>query len=249
MSRSVQKSMQLCTRGFATTSIKYNTPDYRLWGEELVSARTIPPSRRSLTGLFPSRKNDGLIPFESALERDFIAILEFSPSVASYVAQPVKIDYEAAGGRGVTGYPDFLVQHHAKPPMLCDVKYRQELREKWSGLHPRLRAAARYARDRGWTYGIRTEVEIRTPYLGNARFLLPYANRAPDPTHEEILVSTLERLGTTTVQKLLEACCEYEWNRAQLIPTLWCLIGRRNIVTNLDAPVGVDSKIWDPAWV
>ncbi len=249
MSRSVQKLARLCTRGFATSLEEYNIPDYHLWGEELVSARTIPPSRRSITGLFPSRKNDGLVPFESALERDLILVLEFSTSVASYEAQPVKLAYSTPVGRSVNGYPDLLVRYHASPPMLCDVKYRQELREKWPRLRPRFKAAARYARDQGWTYRIQTEREIRTSYLENARFLLPYANRAPDPAHEEVIMSTLERLGQTTVQELLEACCEYEWNRAQLIPTLWCLIGRRNIVTSLDRPIGVDSQIWYPAWI
>ncbi len=37
--------------------------------EALVSVRQIPPNRRSVTGLLPSRKNGGMVPFESALER------------------------------------------------------------------------------------------------------------------------------------------------------------------------------------
>jgi hypothetical protein len=228
---------------------EYKWPSYQPRKKELVTARTIPPSRRSLTGLFPSRKNDGLVPFESALERDLIVLLEFDESVLSYEAQPLKLHYRSSGGRPVVGHPDFLVRYRygrGGPPMLCDVKYRQELREDWSRLRPRLKAAAVYARERGWGYRIQTDREIRTAYLENARFLLPYANRAPHPEHELVIIAALIEIGPTTVQELLEAICADPWNRAQLIPTLWCLVGRHNIETDYNRPLGVDTPLWFP---
>lgn len=84
-------------------------------------------------------------------------------------------------GRKRFGYPDFLV-HFRLPsdvPMLVDVKFRREIFERWAELKPRLRAARAYARERGWIYRIKTEVDIRTPYLANAKFLLPYCRAAP----------------------------------------------------------------------
>jgi TnsA endonuclease N terminal/TnsA endonuclease C terminal len=240
--------MRLETKGDATTLENYNAPRHQMKGEEPVGARAIPPSRRSITGLFPSRKNDGLVPFESALERDLMLMLEFSPSVVSYEAQPVKLSYRTDSGRRVNGYPDLLVRYHHGPPMLCDVKYRSELKEKWDKLKPRLKAAFRYAQEQGWSYHLRTEREIRTPCVENARFLLPYARRTPNRAHEHLIMTTLKAAGQTTIQELLEASCAYDWNRAQIIPTLWCLIGRRNIVADLDRPVGISSVVWYPDW-
>lgn len=216
--------------------------------EELVSVRTIPPNRRSVTGLLPSRKNGPTVPFESALERDLATILEFDDAVLTFEAQPVEVVY-SRGTRRCTGVPDFLATyrtHLGRRPLLCDVKYRKELFERWTELKPRLVAARRYARERGWDYRILTEIEIRTQYLANARFLLPYQGLCPDPIHEQQLLEMLATMRATTVQRLLEACCKDLINRAQLIPTLWCLVGRLHIGTDLERPLTMSSDIWLP---
>jgi hypothetical protein len=189
-----------------------------------------------------------MVAFESALERDFATILEFSPEVAWYESQPLRFGFAAASGRRTHGYPDFLVRFRPGygPEMLVDVKYRSHLAKHWEVLKPRFKAALQYAKARGWIYRIKTETEIRTTYLQNARFLLPFLRCAPDPVHEAIIMGRLESLGTTTVERLLSACASDEWNRAMLIPTLWCLVGRRNIATSLDEPIGLGSPIWDP---
>ncbi len=190
-----------------------------------------------------------MIPFESALERDFATVLEFSADVESYETQPVRVDYRASSGRRTSGYPDFLVKFRpgGGPPLLCDIKYRSELFARWKALKPRLKAARLFARDQGWDYCLKTEVEIRGTFLENARFLLPFARCAADPVHTEILIKMLAQLETTTVQGLLVACCQDEWNRAVLIPTLWCLVGQRGIGIDFDQPVGLNSVIWNPA--
>ncbi len=248
MSRIKQERMLLSTGVDATRFEEYNTPGYQLLGEELVSVRQIPLGRRSVTGLFPSLKGAKMVPFESALERDLAATLEFSESVATYETQPVEIRYQGANGRACRGYPDFLVTFQAKTaPMLCDVKYREEIFRRWVQLKPRLKAARAFALERGWIYRIKTEVEIRTPFLANARFLLPYTRCTPDPDHAEILDRAIQKLQTATPRTLLEACCRDPWNQAQLIPTLWSLIGRRNIGADLNKIVTMASLIWYPA--
>ena len=151
-----------------------------------MSVRQIPPNRRSLTGLLPSRKNARLVPFESALERDLATILEFDEAVLTFEAQPVEVHYEVDGRRR-RGVPDFFVtyaSHIGRAPLLCYVKYREELFQKWPTLKPRLKAAKLHAASAGWDYKILTEREIRTDYLRNARFLLPYQRGAPDPRHD-----------------------------------------------------------------
>ncbi len=247
MDRLTAKSGRLDTGEVATSYWSYLSQyDQFKEQETLVSVRQVPPNRRSVTGLLPSRKNARMVPFESALERDLATLLEFDDSVATFEAQPVEIRYQHAG-RLRRGVPDFLVTYHegvGRRPMLCDVKYREELFKRWPELKPRLRAAKRHASEHGWDYRILTEAEIRTPFLRNARFLLPYQRCAPDPRHERLLVDTMSRMEMATPQVLLEACCADLWNRAQLIPTLWCLVGRGRISIDLDEPLGMGSVIW-----
>jgi len=231
----------------ATRFEEYSTPAYQLLGEELVSVRQVPPNRRSVTGLYASRKAGKMVAFESQLERDLAATLEFSDTVRAYDTQPVAIRYRSLTGKLVIGYPDFLITFGYGPPMLCDVKFRKEIFERWRELKPRFKAARKHALENGWIYRITTEVEIRTPFLANARFLLPYARCTPDPDHEAVLTPMLRSMGTATPQSLLAACCADPWNQAQLIPTLWSLIGRRSFSTDLDERLTMTSTIWWPA--
>ena len=50
--------------------------------------RKIRKNYRSVTGVFTGQKNEGSTEFESTLERDLFTLLEFSPDVLKYEAQP-----------------------------------------------------------------------------------------------------------------------------------------------------------------
>ncbi len=247
MGRNNTKLVRLAPKEGATGCWSYSSQYDPLREQEaLVSVRQIPPNRRSVTGLLPSRKNAGMVPFESALERDLATLLEFDDAVLTFEAQPVELRYPNAG-RERRGVPDFLVKYHdhiGRRPLLCDVKYREELFRKWRELKPRFLAAKRYALKMGWDYHILTETEIRTPYLHNARFLLAYQRCAPDPHHERLLLDTLRTMETATPQILLEACFTDPWRRAELVPTLWCIVGRGQINIDLDEKLTMDSVIW-----
>lgn len=72
--------------------------------------RTIPKSYRNVTGIAASTKSVGAAQFESPLERDFIALLEFSPDVVRYEVQPVTIDWMDPQGKARSYTPDVLVE-------------------------------------------------------------------------------------------------------------------------------------------
>src|SRR5947209_18110990 len=121
--------------------------------------RKIPTNRRSMTGLIASRKNDRMTGFESSLERDFLLLLDFDRSVARYEEQPVRIEYADAAGRRRTYTPDVLVYYHDDPagsvdtqPLLCEVKYRDDLFTNWKEYKPKFRAGRAHARGRGWRF-------------------------------------------------------------------------------------------------
>ncbi|KAF0811947.1 hypothetical protein IGB42_03489 [Andreprevotia sp. IGB-42] len=144
--------------------------------------------------------------------------------------QPIALDWKDDKGRARTYTPDVLatLKLHGLPrrTVLYEVKYRSDLRDDWPDLRPEFKAAIRYARQQGWRFKIVTEVEIRTPYLDNATFLLPFVRRGPvEEVHMALLVDHLAELCRTTPTSLLAACRQDEWHRPALIPTLWYLVG------------------------
>lgn len=212
-----------------------------------MSVRRIPKNYRNVTGIVASRKAPDPAAFESTLERDLYTLFEFAPEVVSYDVQPLELAWHD-GIRRRRYTPDVLV--HFRPadtsaqPWLCEVKYREDLRKDWSELKPRLRAGIRYAREQGWRFRIMTEVEIRTPYLANATFLLPFRRRPVDAAHASMLLAALEDLREASAESLLATTCQDEWHRAALLPALWHLVGTFRIASDLHARLTMHSRLW-----
>jgi hypothetical protein len=219
--------------------------------------RRIPKSHRSLTGLVAATKRagpgtqDGMAGFESSLERDLLILLDFEPEVLSYEEQPVRIDYVDAedGARHYT--PDVLVLWHpnvepalCRVPQLIEVKYRLELKKRWAELKPRFRAARRHARERGWAFRILTEVEIRTPYLRNVKFLSAYRRLQRDGAASERLLVALHERRATDPETLLSALQPDPGGRAALLPTLWELVAAGRVGIDLTLPLTMRSRLW-----
>lgn len=213
--------------------------------------RTIPKNYRSLTGLVPNSRTQSMTAFESSLERDFLLLLDFDPDVEWYEEQPVKITYPDVRGRRRTYTPDVLIRYRPErvkkgrsKPDLCEVKYRDDLRQLWSEYRPKFRAAQRYARQQGWRFRLITERQVRTPYLENVKFLQSYRTLPVNDAYRTQLLSTLATLEATDPASLLAAVFEDRWQQAQLLPMLWQLVATRQIGTDLEQPLTMQSGLW-----
>lgn len=211
--------------------------------------RKIPKNYRNVTGIAAHRKANGPAMFESTLERDFIALLEFDPAVETFEVQPLTLEWSDSDGKTRRYTPDvlatFKLPHGQHGKMLYEVKYRDELRKGWQDLRPKLRAAVHYARAEGWRFKIITEVEVRTPYLDNAKFLLPFVRQGPAAeAHMDLLDEQLRRLHQATPAELLAAVFQDEWNQARLLPSLWYLVGTGQIGADLSKKLTMTSQIW-----
>ncbi|MCC2606569.1 TnsA endonuclease N-terminal domain-containing protein [Planctobacterium marinum] len=212
--------------------------------------RTIPKSYRNVTGQMASKKSSNVL-YESTLERDFFTLLEFDSSVINYDTQPVEILWFDSLDNRRTYTPDVLVQYAPQIPVSCnftniiyEIKYRDDLRENWSEYRPKFKAAIRYAAKNQMRFKLVTEVEIRTNRMENARFLLPFLNKELDETHEVMILEKLAQMRECSVEDLLVAIFHDKWLRAELIPSVWHLVGSRRIGTDLNLPITMDSKIW-----
>lgn len=207
-------------------------------------ARVIRPNRRSLTGQV-SIQGGASAPFESSLERDFLVILDFDRAARDVLTQPLTIKFQGPNGVKRQYTPDVLVKYEAYPKTLYEVKYRKDLWNDWAYLRPRFKEAIRYCRERDWRFHILTEQEIRgSAILKNARFLRGYRDHPCDEGIEEHLVRTLAILGETTPQALLEASYWTQDWKMRAIGSLWRMVARGRIHTNMLHPLTMTSPLW-----
>lgn len=220
----------------------------------ITPVRRILPSTRSIRGQINSSKNGRAPQYESALERDLLQLLEFDNRVECYCEQPVTIEY--IHERATRHYtPDVLVYYRtdlevtqAIKPLLCEVKYRADIKENWAELKPKFMAALRYAAAQGWQFKLVTEREIRTTYLTNVRFLLHYTGPHAHVTQmdQRLLMSLLGGIRLTTGEELLRMATADRAKRAELLYTLWHLVAVGLIHCDLTVVLSLQSELWIP---
>jgi len=132
--------------------------------------------------------------------------------------------------------PDFLV-HYANPvhpPLLAEVKFSTDPMLLSGKLETRFEAARLYARSQGWLFDVVTEVELRTPRLENATFLLPYRERRLSLQARTTITEHLS-VAAKTVAALAD--------ETGLLPDIWILVSRFDLITDLDVPLTMRSSL------
>lgn len=188
--------------------------------------------------------------YESSLERDFFELVMADPSVAGVEGQPVRIDYVSASGRTQYYTPDALVTYKedvrsevVRPPLLCEIKYRDEYRSKFAELRPKILAARAFAKARGWTFKVITDREIRTTRFSNLRFLSAYRDRAPENAIANRIGIVLAKYGVCTPFELLLSISEDQFEQAAAIPTMWWMVAHGHIYADLSVPLTMNSPL------
>lgn len=217
----------------------------------LKSIRNVKSNGFTAPGVIPSRKNRAMVQYESIPERDMAYFLEFSSAVKRFVEQPVKINYTKSNGKEGSYTPDFLAYYSDKPefkhlkPTLFEVKTRAYLKKGWKEHRPKYMAALRFCETKGWKFKIITEVELNTPYVENAKFLVPYMRRTPGIGLIENVMDALHELEDfATPGHIIKIAANDFYRKAALIPALWYLIATRVIGCDLGEPLTMDSPVW-----
>ncbi len=109
--------------------------------------RRIPLSRRSHVTGFQTLAT-GVAEHESALERDFVTLVNWTDAGALVTEQPVTIRFrQVQRSRRYT--PDFRVDWSAGGSDIVEIKYRADLRSDWHRLGPAFAAARAWAGEHG----------------------------------------------------------------------------------------------------
>lgn len=210
-----------------------------------MSVRKIPKNYRNVTGITAYAKARDGGEFESTLERDYLTLLEFDPLVVDFAVQPLKIQWRDGAGTNHMYTPDVLVSYKAETqrmPLLVEVKYRSELRQKWNVLRPKFKAAVHECHLRNWQFKLMTEVEIRTPFLYNAKFLLPFVRQNLPPS--DVVTNVLAKMRNGSVLELLKKITHEPWEQAALLPSIWTMVATGHICCDLYQPLTMESQIW-----
>jgi hypothetical protein len=225
----------------------------QLWQKAVDSksgVRKVPISSTSLTGSVLG------VDFESSLERDLILLMTFHRYLDWYQSQPLKVEFKGADGKDRSYTPDLLVRFtETSPearlwtPMLCEVKYEEDLLANWAKYKPKFKAATKFARSKGWRFKIYTEKRIRTAELENIQFLWRYRFAHYEKTFSGPLIEALKtKRGETTMYEILRELYSTDEDRGLGIWTWWCLVANRHILCDLTTKITKDTLFWLPEW-
>lgn len=216
---------------------------------ENVRKRGLIVKRQSLSGLFASEKTDSMVWFESNLEKDFAICLEFHDLVNYYEEQPLVIDYwDDVDQKQRTYTPDFLVHFHENEglkPWLCEIKYKNDIRENLSKYKPKFKAAIAYCQRKGWEFKIINEQYIRTIFLENAKFLMRFKYDLVDQGCYARMIRLVNDLRLTTPQEFMLVLKDAHFNiKGKCLYALWYAIKIGEVNCDKNLKLTMETEIW-----
>lgn len=136
--------------------------------------RVVIRSPHRAVGLFPSRKMQGDLPWESHIERDFVMLAEFDPAISKIEAQPERFRYQTLYGVART-IPDFAIVRNGQRVIIECKSDRDAQRPELVEKFDLIRAA--YA-EKGIPYEVWTPSMIRNGYrLSICQLMWRYARK------------------------------------------------------------------------
>jgi hypothetical protein len=205
--------------------------------------RKVSNHSRNVIGRFPSAKMGRMIAFESLLERDFIYLLEYDPSVKWFEEQPLSIKY-LQEGKQFQYTPDFHLlengQHvlvECKPQRFVET---EENRHKFA-------VARVWCRECGWEFRLMTDQQIRAGFrLKNVKLLAQYARQKVDAVMRSQIQSYLHDTQSVVSISNLSNIILPE-NPQTVMAGILCLAYHHEVVLALDdAPISDITTVLKP---
>ena len=216
---------------------------------DMTPARRIPPGRRSITGVLPSRYPSGQLHYESKLERDFLLLMEIERGVRDVITQPMTVNL-IVDGKPRIYTPDVMVTWHTgadwpygKRRVIFEVKPLEVLKEKRASLGAKYREARRYFARREIIYRVVTERSIYTARQANAAMIAPQMRRRPDEELRSHLSAFVRRQGPKRLGDIRDTLEAAGHIRGEIIEAAYHLIGMRHLLCNLDAPITEETRV------
>lgn len=215
-------------------------------------------SNRGTKGHVHCFKAGGHVPHESDVERKFYQLMEWDYSVDTFVVQPFKVPYRLGNGRVSHYTPDcftissdmFAGDGPKYAPTAFEIKTREDLKEQWPELKPKLRAARSFLSESGFRFRLLTEDRIHPQFLKNIEFLLGYRGprfmmrSAKEDQIVERLIWAVKRSNHDFTPRDLLTRVNDVAAREDVIPWMWNLYADYVFQCDLLVPLTLDTVSW-----
>lgn len=199
----------------------------------------------NVIGCFPSMKVRRMVAFESLIELDYLYLLDYEANVEWFEEQPLTIEYYH-DGKALHYTPDFHIVDTERGNVLIECKplifidKEENQRKFW--------AAKAWCMERGWTFQVVTDQDIRTGFrLENIKLLTRYARYVVEPqTKAQIYASLSSIQGAMSVDDLAKRMTQIDFSAT--MAAILCMAFHHELFIPLDgAPILKNARVSLPS--
>lgn len=219
--------------------------------EAIMSSETISfPQRkilknyRSVTGHFPSIKNNRSVGFESLLEKIYFLTLEFDDTVKAYSEQP-QITIEQNGNPKTYSADCYVIYHQSsgKRNTIVEVKYESDLAKDRQQLEAKFKSAEASLHEMNMDFYLFTDATYSEVYIRNLDFLYRYKTFTHSNDNDSRILNTIDK--PISAFELANSLAKNKPNYFQLANSIWALVANGHLDTNLyDQEITMNSIVW-----
>lgn len=199
------------------------------------SQRKIKKTYRSITGHFPSIKNNTSIGFESKLEKAHFLSLEFDNEVISYQEQP-QIEICINGNDKIYSADCYIKRSNNsnKKDSIVEVKYTNEIEKRKEYFEKKFEAATISANKLSLEFEIYTEKIHSEIYLDNLDFLYRYKLQPIENKYKDQILKILNKKNKISAFDLANLVSENPIEYGLISNCIWDLVCKEKLKTNLE---------------
>ena len=207
--------------------------------------RKIKKNYRSITGHFPSIKNNTSIGFESKLEKAHFLALEFDNEVISYQEQP-QIEIFFNGKNQIYSADCYVkrVENSSKKDSIVEVKYTNEIEKRKDYFEKRFEAATISANKLNLDFEIYTEENHSEIYLDNLDFLYRYKLYPIENKYENQIINLVKKNKKISAFDLANLISQNPLEYGLISNCIWDLVCKEKLRSDLlSAKVTMNSFV------
>ena len=200
------------------------------------SRRKIKKNYRSITGHFPSIKNNTSIGFESKLEKAHFLALEFDNEVISYQEQP-QIEIFFNGKNQVYSADCYIkrVKDSSKKDSIVEVKYTNEIEKKKEYFERRFESARISANKLNLDFEVYTEKNHSEIYLDNLDFLYRYKLYPIENKYENKIINLVKQNKRVSAFELANLISQNLIDYPTISNCIWDLVCKEKLKSDLQS--------------
>lgn len=205
--------------------------------------RKLQKNYRSITGHFPSIKNNKSIAFESKLESELFLSLEFDDDVESYLEQPQIII--TVDGKEKPYHADCFIKMFdtsKRHNTIVEAKYTTEINKENEYYEKKFKAATVTTKNMNMDFLIYTELSHSKTYLFNLDFLYRYKTQPRESKFDLQIKQILSKTPLPAIEiakNLSTTLNEY----IIVSNAIWGLVAHAELTTDLEKEVNMNSII------